>query len=134
MSPSFYPFEYPEFIHELSKDFFDVDWAPQDAMRRRIVMEGLNAKQKCDPLAYIATWFDSGYQDYRPVVSTIRVPALVFAPCPGSEYPFEANEYYRDHLGGPVDFQVFEPATHLLMLEYFDQFIEKINDFLQRSY
>jgi pimeloyl-ACP methyl ester carboxylesterase len=71
-----------------------------------------------DPLARIATWYDSGFQDYRSIVPAIKVPALVFAPDPGSLYEYEATEYYRDHLGGPAEFVVLKPATHFAMMEH----------------
>jgi pimeloyl-ACP methyl ester carboxylesterase len=85
-----------------------------------------------DQLACIGTWFDSGYQDYRAVVPTIKVPALVLAPNPGSLYMFEANEYYRDHLGGPVTFVELKPGTHLALIEHFETVAQNVIDFLSK--
>jgi non-heme chloroperoxidase len=85
-----------------------------------------------DQLAIIATWFDSGYQDYRAVVPTIKVPALVLAPNPGSLYMYEATEYYRDHLGGPVTFVELKPGTHFALFEHFDTVAQNVLDFLSK--
>lgn len=83
-----------------------------------------------DPLALVATWFDSGYQDYRAVLPTITVPVLYFAPKPGSVYSYESSEYYRDNLGGPVTFVDVEPASHLLLYEKFEEILPIVDDFL----
>ncbi|MDD4849443.1 MAG: alpha/beta hydrolase [Gemmiger sp.] len=85
-----------------------------------------------DQLACIATWYDSGYQDYRDVVPTIQVPALVFAPNPGSLYMFQAMEYYRDHLNGPVTFVELKPGTHFALVEHFDTVKKQVLEFLSK--
>jgi len=125
MSLDYYDFEYPNWIRDISDSIFDMFWVPEEsesffgASKKKMVIQGMAAGRKCDQLANITTWFDTGYQDYRTVLSTIKVPALVFAPCPGSEFDFTSNEYYRDHLGGPVEFVVLEPGTHLALMEHF---------------
>jgi pimeloyl-ACP methyl ester carboxylesterase len=95
-----------------------------------MIKNGLSSS--VDQLAIIATWFDSGYQDYRAVVPTIKVPALVLAPNPGSLYMYEATEYYRDHLGGPVTFVELNPGTHFALFEHFDTVAQNVLDFLSK--
>jgi pimeloyl-ACP methyl ester carboxylesterase len=85
-----------------------------------------------DQLALMATWFDSSYQDFRPVVPTIKVPALILAPNPGSVNEFEGTEYYRDNLGGPVTFVELKPGTHYALVEHADLVEKSVIDFLSK--
>jgi pimeloyl-ACP methyl ester carboxylesterase len=131
--------------------FPDIDLPPE--LRMNIVEVALNAEDKSkvppeyvnllrildkgllsvvDQLAMMATWFDSSYQDFRPVVPTIKVPALILAPNPGSVNEFEANEYYRDNLGGPVTFVELKPGTHFALVEHADLVEESVIDFLSK--
>lgn len=103
MGPKYYTeCEYPEKMVE--NDIFDLSWVPKEDGKQRmfvpqeVVARGMKAD--CDPLAYVATWFDSGYQDYRPILPDITVPVLYFAPYPGTEYDYASNLYYKEHLGG----------------------------------
>lgn len=89
------------------------------------------AVRNVDPMARMATWLDSCYQDYRPVVPTVQVPALVLAPNPGTLYMFEASEYYRDHLGGPVEFVELKPGSHFAPYEHFDTTLHAITEFMK---
>jgi len=85
-----------------------------------------------DHLAMMGTFFDSSYQDFRPVVPTIKVPALILAPNPGSVNEFECNEYYRDNLGGPVTFVELKPGTHYALFEHAEKVEKEVIDFLAK--
>ena len=141
MLPNYYPeCEYPEEM--LDQGAFDFSLIPQsdgkgsmfDSMFdfREVVARGMRAD--CDPLAYVATWFDSGYQDYRPVLPNITVPVLYFAPYPGTEYDYASNSYYKEHLGGPVDFVELRPGTHMAIYEHLEETILHIREFMEREY
>lgn len=137
MGPRYYTeCEYPEEM--LNNDIFDLSWVPEEDGKQRmfepreVVARGMKAD--CDPLAYVATWFDSGYQDYRPILPDITVPVLYFAPYPGTEYDYASNLYYKEHLGGPVDFVELRPATHMAIYEHLELTIQRIREFMEREY
>lgn len=128
--------DYPDAL--LNNDLFDFSWVPKgDGKVRYFDPEEIVAKSmvpKCDPLAYVATWFDSGIQDYRQVLPTMKFPVLYFAPYPGTEYDVPSNEYYRDHLGGPVEFVKLYPGTHMAIFEHWKESIIKIREFMEKEF